>query len=482
MKPFIHDDFMLGSKSARRLYHEFAEPMPIIDYHCHLDPGKLASNYRFRNVTEAWLEGDHYKWRAMRANGIEERLISGDGEDREKFRAWARTVPFTLRNPLYHWTHMELARVFGIDDRLLDGETADRIFDECNEILASKDFGARSIVEKFNVELVCTTDDPVDSLEHHISWQKRGDTPFALLPAWRPDRALAVGRPEVFGPWTAELAGITGIRIRSFEDMLEALEARHAFFHGAGCRLSDHGLEYIPSADWTDIRVRSILKRALEGGAVSEAESIEYGSALLHRLSVMDHEKGWTQQFHVGAFRNVNSKMFDSLGPDTGYDSVGDFTHGVPMARFFDRLELEDRLAKTVLYNINPADNALFATMAGNFQKGPAPGKMQFGGAWWFLDQKDGIEAQMNTLSNMGLLSRFIGMTTDSRSFLSFPRHEYFRRVLCGMLGADMENGLIPQDFDLAGSMVRDICYNNACVYFDFPLQGPKGPTRRSTG
>ena len=469
MEPFIHDDFMLRSESARRLYHEFAAPMPIIDYHCHLNPGMLASDHRFRSVTEAWLDGDHYKWRAMRANGIDERLVTGGADDRERFRAWARTVPSTLRNPLYHWTHLELVRVFGIGDRLLDGETADMIFDECNEKLASADFGARSIVKKFNVELVCTTDDPVDSLEHHRLWRESADMPFALWPAWRPDRALAVDRPALFGQWIAGLGEITGIRIRRYEDLLRALEARHEFFHRAGCRLSDHGLEWIPSADWSEKRVRAVFARALKGGAVSEEESLEYGSALLYRLAVMDHERGWAQQFHVGVLRNTNSRMFGALGPDTGYDSVGDFAHGKSTARFLDRLEREGRLTRTVLYNINPSDNALFATMIGNFQDGSVPGKMQFGSGWWFLDQKEGMEAQMNALSGMGLLARFIGMTTDSRSFLSFPRHEYFRRVLCDLVGSDMENGLIPRDFTLVGGMIRDICCDNARAYFGFP-------------
>ncbi|HSV98291.1 MAG TPA: glucuronate isomerase [Spirochaetota bacterium] len=470
MERFIHDDFMLQSESARRLFHDYAAAMPIIDYHCHLDPGRLSADHRFGSVTEAWLEGDHYKWRAMRANGIDERLITGDAGDREKFRAWARTVPRTLRNPLYHWTHLELARVFGIDDRLLSDETADWIFDACNEALASPGFGARSIVKKFNVETVCTTDDPVDSLEHHRAWTAGGEAPFALLPAWRPDRALAVDRPHVFGPWRERLEERTGIRIRKYDDLLDALDARHEFFHEAGCRLSDHGLESIPSVDWGEKRVRGIFARALKGEAVAEGETIEFQSALLHRLAVMDWGKGWAQQFHVGVLRNTNARMFVALGQDTGYDSIGDFAHGRSTSRFLDRLDRRGQLARTILYTINPADNALFATMIGNFQDGSVPGKLQFGSGWWFLDQKDGMEAQMNALSNMGLLARFIGMTTDSRSFLSFPRHEYFRRVLCNLIGSDMETGLVPRDTDLLGRMVQDICYFNARDYFAFPV------------
>ncbi len=469
MDRFIHDDFMLQSESARRLFHEYAMPMPVIDYHCHLDPGRLAADHRFRSVTEAWLEGDHYKWRAMRANGIDERFITGGADDREKFRAWARTVPCTLRNPLYHWTHLELARVFGMSDTLLDEENADQVFDSCNEMLASPGFGARSIVAKFNVETVCTTDDPVDSLEHHSAWRDVPDAPFALLPAWRPDRALAADRPALFHAWIERLEARTGTRIKKYDDFLAALVSRQDYFHMAGCRLSDHGLESIPADEWTGKDTARIFTKALEGRPLASDEPARYRSALLHRLAVMDCERGWTQQFHLGVLRNTNSRMFTASGPDTGYDSIGDFPHAVPTARFFDRLEREGKLAKTVIYNSNPSDNELFASMIGNFQDGSGPGKLQLGSGWWFLDQKDGIERQLNALSNMGLLARFIGMTTDSRSFLSFPRHEYFRRVLCALLGADMENGLIPRDFGLVGRMVQNICYFNARNYFGFP-------------
>ncbi len=469
MERFIHDDFMLQSESARRLFHEHAAAMPIIDYHCHLNPGRLCADHRFRSVTEAWLEGDHYKWRAMRANGIDERLITGDADDREKFRAWARTVPYTLRNPLFHWTHLELERVFGISDTLLDVESADRVFDECNERLASPGFGAQSIVAKFNVRIVCTTDDPVDSLEQHTAWHALEKAPFAMLPAWRPDRALSADNQAIFRPWIERLETISGIRINKYDDMLDALGSRHEFFHSAGCRLSDHGLESIPADDWNEKQVKGIFSKALSGKTLADDECGKYRSALLHRLALMDCDRGWTQQFHLGVLRNTNSKMFESLGADAGYDSIGDFSHARSTARFLDRLEREGRLAKTVIYNINPADNELFATMIGNFQSGPTPGKLQFGSGWWFLDQKDGMEAQINSLSNMGMLARFIGMTTDSRSFLSFPRHEYFRRVLCNMVGTDMENGLIPRDMDLVGRMIRGICYLNARDYFCFP-------------
>lgn len=469
MERFIHDDFMLQSESARRLFHDYASAMPIIDYHCHLNPGRIASDHRFRSVTEAWLDGDHYKWRAMRANGVDERLITGEADDREKFRAWARTVPRTLRNPLYHWTHLELARVFGITDVLLDENNADGVFDACNEMLASPGFGVRSIVAKFNVETVCTTDDPVDSLEHHAAFKAAHNAPFRMYPAWRPDRVLAAGDRDVFGPWIERLRAITGITIDKYDDLMAALQVRHDFFHSLGCRLSDHGLESIPSDEWKEKEVKKIFAKALGGSRPADDELVQYRSAILHQLAVMDCGEGWTQQFHLGVLRNTNSRMFASLGPDTGYDSIGDFSHARSTARFLNGLEREGKLARTILYNINPADNQLFATMIGNFQDGSVPGKLQFGSGWWFLDQKEGMEAQLNALSNMGLLARFIGMTTDSRSFLSFPRHEYFRRVLCNLIGSDMENGLVPRDMDFIGRMVRNICYFNARDYFDFP-------------
>jgi len=467
---FMGDDFLLQSDAARRLYHEYAEPMPIIDYHCHLPVMEIATDHRFANLTEIWLKGDHYKWRAMRAAGVEERFITGDAGDWEKFLKWAETVPKTLRNPLYHWTHLELKRPFGIADRLLNRETARGIWEECNARLATPEFSARSIMKRMGVVLVCTTDDPADSLEHHTAIAADPTFDIKVLPAWRPDRVMALDDPTAWNAYIDRLGAAADVEIRSLDSLLDALRKRHDFFHAKGCRLSDHGLETIPAADYTEAGVRAIFDKARDGRAPTAAEVLAFKSAMLYELAVMDAEKGWVQQFHLGALRKVNTRMTARLGPDTGYDAIGDFEIGRPLARFLDRLEREGRLAKTILYNLNPRDNELLAAMCGCFQDGSVPGKMQFGSAWWFLDQKDGMEKHLNALGSIGLLSTFVGMLTDSRSFLSYARHEYFRRILCNVLGQEMSDGLLPDDMALVGEMVKDICYRNAARYFGFEV------------
>jgi len=472
---FVTEDFLLQTEAARELYHSFAEGLPILDYHCHLPVRLIAEDHRFQNLTQIWLQGDHYKWRAMRANGVPERYCTGDAPDWEKFLKWAETVPKTLRNPLYHWTHLELKRFFGIGDRLLNPATAKEIWEECNEKLAGPDLSCRGILEKMNVVLVCTTDDPCDDLEHHRALAEDASFTVRVLPAWRPDRAMQVESPKRFNEWADRLSEVSDTDIRDFRSFLDALRRRHALFHERGCRLSDHGLDRPYAEDYTEAEVRKIFDRVRSGREVSGEETAKFKSAMLYEFGLMDHERGWVQQFHIGALRNVNTRMFRAVGPDTGFDTIGDAEVARPLARLLDRLDREDKLARTILYNLNPRDNALMAAMAGCFQDGRTPGKVQFGTAWWFLDQKDGMEEQMKVLSNMGLLSRFVGMTTDSRSFMSFTRHEYFRRVLCNLLGNDLEAGLLPRDMDLVGGMVRDICYDNARRYFGFDLQGIAG-------
>lgn len=467
----ITDNFLLQGEKAVALYHEFARDLPIIDYHCHLPPGEIAADRRFENLTQIWLAGDHYKWRAMRAAGVDERYCTGDASDWEKFLKWAETVPQTLRNPLYHWTHMELKRPFGISDRLLGPETAAGIWEECNARLAEDGFSARGIMRQMNVVLVCTTDDPVDSLEHHARLAADAKMQVQVLPAFRPDRAMAVESPAAFNLWVDRLAEVSNIEVKDdFSAFIEALRQRHGFFHSMGCRLSDHGIETFYCEDFKVSEVGAAFRRVRRGNRLEAEEVRAFKSAMLYHFARMDHEKGWVQQFHVGARRNNNSRCFAALGPDTGFDAIDDRPLAAEMARFFDRLEREDALAKTIVYNLNPAANDVIAAMLGCFQDGRTPGKMQLGSAWWFLDQKHGIEAQLNCLSNHGLLSRFVGMLTDSRSFLSYTRHEYFRRILCNLLGAEMEAGLLPDDLQLIGALVQNVCYGNAARYFGFRL------------
>lgn len=467
MKTFIHDDFLLETSHAQKLFHDYAKDLPIIDYHCHLPVDEIAGNKKFENISRVWLNGDHYKWRAMRANGIDEKYITGDASDWEKFEKWAETVPQTLRNPLYHWTHMEMKRPFGISDTLLNKNTAKLVWDRCNELLQQDNFSTRGLIKQFNVETLCSTDDPIDSLEYHEAVAK-SDFSVKVLPTFRPDKGMMVDNPEVFYPWLARLEEVTNKTIATFADYIEAIRLRHDHFHAHGCRLSDHGLETAYAADYTQAEIDQIFNKIILKQALTPDEILKFKSVMLYEFGVMDHEKGWTQQLHLGALRNTNSRMYRILGPDTGYDSIGDYEVAKPLAKLLNRLDDQDTLAKTILYNLNPRDNELFATMIGNFQDGKIAGKMQFGSGWWFLDQKEGIERQMNALSLMGLLSRFVGMLTDSRSFLSYPRHEYFRRVLCNVIGNDIKAGIIPDDDSLTGPLVQNISYYNAKKYFAF--------------
>jgi glucuronate isomerase len=466
MKEFMNDNFLLENKAAEELYQGYAKDMPIIDYHCHLPPAEVANDRKFENMTKLWLDGDHYKWRAMRAHGVDERFCTGDAPDYEKFEKWAETVPFTLRNPLYHWTHMELGRPFGIQ-KLLSPATAREIYEESTALLQTDAFSARNIMRSFKVEVVCTTDDPLDSLEHHIKVRDDGFE-IKVLPTWRPDRAMMVVSPKVFLEYMGRLEELTNINIVTYQNYLEALEKRHDYFHEMGCRLSDHGLETIYAENYTANEIEGIFLRLRQGIGLSAEDKLKFKSAMLVDLARLDHAKGWTQQFHLGALRNNSSRMFKSLGADKGFDSIGDFEIARPLSRFLDKLDSDNRLAKTIIYNLNPRDNELIASMCGNFNDGSVAGKMQFGSGWWFLDQKDGMTRQLNALSSLGLLSHFVGMLTDSRSFLSYPRHDYFRRILCNLLGTDMVNGEIPYDMELVGGMVQDISYFNAKNYFGF--------------
>ena len=466
MKNFLDENFLLHSEAAIRLYHEYASAMPVIDYHCHLPPQQIAADHQFENLTQAWLYGDHYKWRAMRTNGVDESYCTGDKSDPEKFQKWAETVPYTLRNPLYHWTHLELQRYFNISEPV-NGRSAKKIYDDCSEMLRKKEFSTRHLLRKMNVRTVCTTDDPVDSLEHHLRLKQEGFE-IPILPAFRPDNAMNVDDPAKFNAYIVKLESVTNTAIGNFNDYLLALEKRHDFFAAMGCTVSDHGLEEIYAEAFTGVEVEAIFNKVRAGTVLNETERRKFKSAMLVHFAEWDWAKGWVQQFHLGAMRNNNSRMTQKLGPDTGSDSIGDFSQGRALARFLDRLDKEDKLARTILYNLNPADNELIASMAGNFNDGSIAGKIQFGSAWWFLDQKDGMIRQINALSNMGLLSRFVGMLTDSRSFLSFPRHEYFRRILCNLFGEEITNGELPNDLEWVGKVVRDICYYNAKQYFNF--------------
>src|SRR6185312_12470311 len=439
MKKFLDENFLLHSEAARRLYHEYAKEMPVIDYHCHLSPQQIASDHQFDNLTQAWLYGDHYKWRAMRTNGVDESYCTGDRSDWEKFQKWSETVPYTLRNPLYHWTHLELQRYFDVEETL-SGRTAKKIYEQCSGRLKTKEYSVRNLLRKMNVRAICTTDDPVDTLEYHAQLKQEGFE-IPILPAFRPDNAMNVDDPGRFNAYIRKLETVTGVAISSFNDYLFALENRHDFFASMGCTVSDHGLEEIYVEEFTGWEVEAIFNKVRAGKELNETERRKFRSAMLVHFAEWDWEKGWVQQFHLGALRNNNSRMMQKLGPDTGWDSIGDFSQGRALARFLDRLDKEDKLARTILYNLNPADNELIATMIGNFNDGSIAGKVQFNSAWWFLDQKDGMVKQINALSNMGLLSRFIGMLTDSRSFLSFPRHEYFRRLLCNLFGEEITNG-----------------------------------------
>jgi glucuronate isomerase len=468
MKNFLDENFLLQTETAKKLYHEHASKMPIIDYHCHLIPSMVANDHQFKTLTEAWLGGDHYKWRAMRTNGIDEKFCTGkDTTDWEKFEKWAETVPNTMRNPLYHWTHLELKTAFGID-KLLSPATAREIYDECTAKLQTPEYSARNLMRKYKVEVVCTTDDPIDSLEHHIKTKKDGFE-IKMLPTWRPDKAMAVENSANFRSYVEQLAKAAGISISTFDEMIVALRKRQDFFAEVGCKLSDHGIEEFYAEDYTDDEIKAIFNKVFGGQELVHCEVLKFKSAMMVIFAEMDWEKGWTQQFHYGTIRNNNTRLFNQLGPDTGFDSIGTFNTAKALAKFLNRLDSQNKLTKTILYNLNPADNEMIATMIGNFQDGTVAGKIQFGSGWWFLDQKDGMEKQMNSLSVLGLLSRFVGMLTDSRSFLSYPRHEYFRRTLCNLIGNDVENGLLPyQEMEFIGQMVENISYNNAKSFFNF--------------
>jgi glucuronate isomerase len=465
IKPFLDDNFLLENRTAEILYHEYAAKQPIIDYHNHLPPDEIAADKKFDNLTAVWLNGDHYKWRAMRTMGVPERYITGDASDFEKFQKWAETVPFTIRNPLFHWTHLELKRYFGITD-LLTPKTAEKIYHQCSELLNTDAYSTRNLLRKMNVEVVCSTDDPVDDLRFHQQVKQEG-MDIKMLPAFRPDKAILIEK-ESFPAYIQKLGEVAGTDIQSFDDLLQALQDRADFFDKNGCKISDHGLEQVYAEEFTEHEVNAIFKKRMAGLPVMPEEARKFMSAILYHLGCMYAEKGWVQQFHLGALRNNSARMMRQLGPDTGFDSIGDFEQAAALAKFLDRLDSENKLAKTILYNLNPRDNEVMTTMIGNFNDGSTRGKMQFGSAWWFLDQKDGMEKQLNALSNMGLLSCFIGMLTDSRSFLSFPRHEYFRRLLCNLIGRDVHNGELPDDTKWLGGIVEDICYKNAKQYFGF--------------
>jgi glucuronate isomerase len=466
MKKFLDENFLLQNKTAQQLYNEFARPMPVIDYHNHLPPDQIANDINFENLTQVWLYGDHYKWRAMRTNGINEKYCTGNATDYEKFEKWAATVPYTMRNPLYHWTHLELQRYFNIDT-ILNADSAREIYDEASAKLQTAEYSVRNLLRKMNVKVLCTTDDPTDSLEHHQKIKTDGFE-IKVLPAYRPDKAMNVDDASSFNAYVDKVGAIAGISVSSYSDYLKALKARHDFFAANGCAVSDHGLEQIYAEDYTDAEIKNSFDKIRSGKELDQTENLKFKSAMLVEFARWDHEKGWVQQYHLGALRNNNTRMLSQLGADTGWDSIGDFSQGRALSKFLNKLDSTDQLAKTILYNLNPADNELMATMLGNFNDGSVAGKIQFGSAWWFLDQKDGMIKQINALSNMGLLSKFVGMLTDSRSFMSYPRHEYFRRILCNMFGEEIENGELPDDIPQIGKIIEDICYHNANNYFKF--------------
>ncbi len=470
MKPFLDEDFLLTTGAAQRLYHEYAKDMPIFDFHCHLPPAEIAEDLKYANLSQVWLNGDHYKWRAMRTNGISESKITGNASDSEKFEAWAATVPYTIGNPLYHWTHLELQRYFGITD-ILSPSTAHYIFSKTMNSLQKDEFSVKSLLAKSNVKVVCTTDDPVDSLRNHIKIKEDGDLDTKVLPTYRPDKALAFENTVELNKYLQNLSGISGINITDYDSYLDALKNRHDFFNDLGCRISDHALVLPIYKESNSDERDKLFKKILNGNILESEEIVKLKTAVLKEIGKMNAKAGWTMQIHFGALRNNNSRMYRSLGPDTGFDSIADGEVAEPLSKFLNSLDITNELPKTIIYGLNPRDNYLIGTLIGNFQGGEIPGKIQFGSGWWFNDQKDGMEMQMSSLANLGLLSRFVGMLTDSRSFLSFPRHEYFRRILCNLIGGWVENGEAPEDYSLLGKMVEDISYNNAVNYFGIDVE-----------
>ena len=465
MRPFINNNFLLGNKTAERLYHKYSENQPIVDFHCHLSPSMIAMDHQFSNLTRAWLDGDHYKWRSMRTNGISELYCTGTASDSEKFKKWAETVPATVGNPLYHWTHLELARYFDIFE-LLSPSTATEIYKKASALLQTNEFSTRSLIRKMNVEVICTTDDPADNLEHHLNL--KGSFEIKVLPTFRPDNAVDTEDPEKFRTYILKLEQASGIEIKSFDSLIEALDSRHKFFHETGCRLSDHGIERFCFAIYTASEIDKIFRKLIKGRSISSEEAEKFRTAAMIELCKLNHKRGWTQQFHVGALRNNNSRMFRQMGPDTGWDSIGLPQDALKMSKFLSTLDNTEQLAKTILYNLNPSDNEMMISMAGNFNDGSSAAKVLYGPAWWFLDQKIGIEKNLKDLAASGLLRKFIGMVTDSRSFLSYPRHEYFRRLACNFIGEEVEKGLIPDEEDLLKPLIEGISYRNSIEYFGF--------------
>jgi glucuronate isomerase len=465
MKPFINENFILGNKTAEKLYHEYSENQPIVDFHCHLSPAMIAEDRQFGNLTEAWLEGDHYKWRAMRINGMNEAYCTGNAPDKDKFLKWAETVPYTAGNPLYHWTHLELLRYFNITD-LLSPATASAIYEKASALLRTKEFSTKSLIRKMKAEIICTTDDPADNLEHHL--KLKGSFEVSVLPTFRPDNAVKTDNPEKFTAYMKRLEKASGVEISDFNALVEALDRRHKFFHDMGGRLSDHGLDRFYFDNFKASEIDKIFRKLLGGETISTDETEKYRTAIMLELCRLNHKRGWTQQFHVGAMRNNNERMFSRMGPDTGWDSIGIPQDAIKISKFLSALDSTEQLAKTILYNLNPADNELMITMAGNFNDGSSAVKVQYGPAWWFLDQKYGMEKHLKDIAALGLLRRFIGMVTDSRSFMSYPRHEYFRRILCNYVGEEVERGLIPNDEELLKPLIQGISYTNAKEYFGF--------------
>jgi glucuronate isomerase len=463
-KPFIHDDFLLQGEMARRLYHGYAKSLPIIDYHCHLSPELIAKNAGFRNLTHIWLEGDHYKWRAMRSMGVPERYITGDASDYEKFKIWAETVPQTLKNPLYHWTHLELKRYFDIDV-LLNKDTADEVWERANALLETPEYTTRGLLRRMNVHVVCSTDDAIDDLRHHAAYES---DEMALYPTFRPDNAMKIESSDGFRAYVQRLQEVSGVAINAYPDFMQALQQRHDYFATMGCRASDHGIEEPYAETYTEAEVRRIFDTVMAGLVPTVLEQKQFKSALMHAFAEMDFEKGWAFQMHIGAIRNNNTRGYREMGPDTGFDSIGDFEIARPLARFLDRLDDIGKLPRTILYNLNSRDNEVISTMIGNFRDNEVPGKIQHGPAWWFHDQKEGMEKHLQSLANYSLMGNMVGMVTDSRSFMSYPRHEYFRRLLCNMLGNDANNGIVPADEAMLGEVVQNICYRNALAYFRY--------------